>query len=306
MAAAALFGWCGVRVLLLGAAVGATSHRPVLRAAAGERLGRWLDCLVTFFLFGSLTAMVAAAGAAGREAWRLPPFLGSLAMAGAAAGTVLLGLTGVSKAISRVAPLLIAAAVGVSAAALLAGPADGPGSAVTAARPVVPWWPAAAVLYVSFNLVGAVAVLAPLGGAAREARPLVAGGVLGALGLGAAALGIHLALLAGLPALADVEVPMLRLAGGVGPWAADAYGAVLLLEIYTTAVASLFGLAARLDDAFPGGFEAVALAGAAASLLASRLGFVALVAHLYPLVGAGGLLLLFRLAFPVGAPPARR
>lgn len=304
--ATALFVFFGVRILLIGSAVGATSHWPVLRAVAGDRLGRLLDYLVTFFLFGSLTTMVAAAGAVGREAWRLPAFLGHLAMAGAAAGTVLLGLAGVLKAISRVAPILIASTVGLSMVSVLGRDPAGAGARAIEVAPVVPWWPVATVLYVSFNLVGAIAVLAPLGGATWRRNPLVWGGVLGALGLGVAAMSIHVALLADLTALQHAEVPMVHLSARLAPWVANGYVAILLLEVYTTAVASLFGIAARLGGAFPGSFHTATLAGAVGSLFASRFGFVALVANLYPVIGAGGLILLVCLALPVRSPVARR
>lgn len=298
--AALLFGLFGVRILVVGSRVGASSHWPLLRAVAGDRLGRVLDGLVSFFLFGSLTTMTAAAGAALHETWRLPAPLGSLAMASATAGTVLAGLTGVFKAISRVSPLLIAATVALAAATLWRRVPGGapPAAPDPTVAPVVPWWPLAAILYVSFNLVGAVAVLAPLGGSGVPRRSLVAGAVLGAAGLGLAAASIQMALVTDLGVLQHAEVPMLRVAAGVGPGVADAYSAVLLLEVYTTAVASLFGLAARLRGVFPGGYAPAALAGAGAALFASRLGFVSLVATLYPLVGAAGLALLVCLAFP--------
>lgn len=300
-----LFALFGARILLLGSRVGAASHWPVLRAVAGRRLGRILDALVSFFLFGSLSTMTAAAGAALHETWRLPAPLGSLMMAGAAAGTVLAGLTGAFKAISRVSPLLIAATVALAAATpgfpSGGAPAPAPEASVP---PVVPWWPLAAVLYVSFNLVGAVAVLAPLGGSGVPRRALAAGAVLGAAGLGLAAASIHWAIVADLGVLQHAEVPMLRVAAGASPRVAHAYSAVLLLEVYTTAVASLFGLAARLRGVFPGGYAPAAVAGAAAALFASRLGFVSLVATLYPLVGAAGLALLVCLSIPRKGPPA--
>lgn len=283
--------------------MGATSHWPVLRAVAGDGLGRLLDYLVTFFLFGSLTTMVAAAGSIGREAWRLPAFLSHLAMAGIVAGTVLLGLAGVLTVISRIAPVLIASTVGLSVASVLSRDPAGTGARVIEVAPVAPWWPLAAVLYVSFNLVGAIAVLAPMGGATRRQRPLIWGGTLGALGLGVASGSIHLALLADLPTLQNAEVPMVNLAAAVAPWAANGYVAILILEVYTTAVASLYGLAARLGGSSPAGFRVVTLAGAAGSLVASRFGFVALVANLYPLIGVGGLVLLMCLAFPLRSPP---
>lgn len=298
-----LFALFGARILMVGSRVGASSHRPVLRAVAGRRLGSILDALVSFFLFGSLSTMTAAAGAALHETWRLPAPLGSLVMAGAAAGTVLAG--GAFKAISRVSPLLIAATVAL-AAATTGLPSGGAPAAATepSVPPVVPWWPLAAVLYVSFNLVGAVAVLAPLGGSGVPRRALASGAVLGAAGLGLAAASIHWAIVADLGVLQHAEVPMVRVAAGVGPRVAHAYGAVLLLEVYTTAVASLFGLAARLRGVFPGGYAQAALAGAAGALFAGRLGFVSLVATLYPLVGAAGLILLVCLAIPRRVPPA--
>lgn len=300
LAASLLLAAFGVRILLLGSALGAQSYLPVLRAVAGPGLSRPLDWLITFFLFAALTAMVAATGAACHEAWGLPVILGNLTMAGAAAGTVLLGLRGVLKAVSWVAPLLIASTAGIGVAAFLGrGPATGPGLQAVEVVPVAPAWPLAAVLYVSFNLVGAIAVLAPLGGAARRRSALLAGGILGALGLGLAAMSIHLAFAGDLPGLQYAEVPMVRVAARLGPGVGEVYSGILLLEVYTTAVASLFGLSARLGPVVPGGFGPVTLAGAAGSLFASQLGFATLIATVYPLVGVGGLILLLCLARPV-------
>ncbi len=293
--AAALFALFGARILLLGRESRAASYWPVLLAAAGPVLARPLDYLIVFFLFGSAVTMVAAAGAAGQEAWGWPPLAGSGAMAVAATGTVLLGLRGVTRSISLVSPLLIAAIVALAwAVHLRGGQADGPGAALP---PVVPFWPLAAVLYVSFNLVGAIGVLAPLGGSAARRWSLLAGAALGALGLGLAAASVLSVLHSDLSSLQRAQVPLVRAAGDLAPWAGGAYSAVLLLEVYTTAVASLFGLTSRLDRLLPRGPTRGALL-VGATLLASRVGFARLVATLYPLVGAAGLLLLACLAFP--------
>lgn len=293
VAAAVLFAVFGAEILRLGHELRAASHRPVLAALGGRTLGGAMDAVVTAFLFGSTTTMVAAAGATMHEAWGLPHLAGSLALAAAATATVLLGLRGVVAAISRLSPAIVVAVLAIAAAALAAEPAAPTG--LVRAGPVVPWWPLAAVLYVSFNLVGAVAVLAPLGAAVGR-RSLSAGAVLGAAGLGLAALSIHLGIARHLGALHDAEVPMIRLATALWPWARDPYAIVMLAEIYTTAVASLFGLAARLREAWPGRTRAVAPAAGALSLLAAQAGFVTLVATLYPLVGAAGLLMLWFLA----------
>lgn len=298
--AAALFALFGARVLLLGMEQRATSYWPVVRAVAGPRLGRALDAVVLFFLLGSSVTMVAAAGATVREAWGLPPWLGSSLMAAAAAGTLLRGVRGVARAISLASPALIGAMVALAWSFWLRGGQAGGPPAPPGVAPVVPFWPLAAVLYVSFNLVGAIGVLAPLGGSGRRRASLVAGALLGGAGLGLAAASVQLVLHADPGLLHHAEVPLVRAAGSLAPWAGSAYSAVLLVEVYTTAVASLFGLATRLRAVLPSG-PAGAWAVAALCLAASRLGFARMVATFYPLVGAAGLLLLVCLALPGGA-----
>lgn len=298
--ATGLFVFFGLAALRVGSRLGARSHAAVVAVVGGRWLGRALDGLIAFFLFGALATMVAGAGAVSEDQWGQPALAGCLLLAAATVVTVWFGLNGVTGAMGTVAPLLLVATVGVSLATLLREGIPLATPAAPAAAPV-PWWPASAVLYVSYNLVGAVAVLAPLGGAVTSRAALARGAALGGGGLGLAALGIHLALSATLPAAAAHEVPMLHVAGRLGPAVGLGYGAVLLAEIYTTAVASLYGLTARFASPGPGktvmaGFRRAALVIGVASLAAGRLGFATLVGTFYPLTGLAGLTLLVLLA----------
>lgn len=307
--AAALFALFGLAALRLGALTGAASHR-ALAAAGGRWLGPLIDGLITVFLFGTLSTMLAGAGAVLREEWGVPSMVGNLALLVATVGTVWLGLNGVIGAMVAVTPLLVTATVGISSAVLWR---DGPGAgagAVGLVEPPVPWWPVSALLYVSYNIAGAAAVLVPLGGAGLKAGERLKGAVIGALGLGVAALSIHLALLATLPASAAYEVPMVHIAGLVEPRAAAAYSLVLLAEIYTTALAGLYGLAARLSGGanrrgLPLGFRGTTLVLGLTALLAAQMGFATLVGTFYPLAGLLGIVLLAVLLGSLVSKPCR-
>jgi len=100
---------------------------------------------------------------------------------------------------------------------------------------------------------------------------------------------------------------MLALARQWGPAAGTAYSVAMWLEIYTTAVTALYGVAARARPPRRPGFAgAVLLLGALAFAL-SFLGFARLVQRLYPLVGYLGLVILGALAVTAArrgpAPP---
>jgi uncharacterized membrane protein YkvI len=87
---------------------------------------------------------------------------------------------------------------------------------------------------------------------------------------------------------------MLALAVQMSPAVGVIYVLVLFSAIYTTAVGALFGIKARIDNI--SGLDAkrkngIIIAVAVAALLATQIGFVNLVAFLYPLYGYMGILI---------------
>jgi len=90
---------------------------------------------------------------------------------------------------------------------------------------------------------------------------------------------------------------MLQIAGNLTPWARTFYSVILLAEIYTTAVSSLYGFTARLAALESKRFSYLAIMASLVALASAQLGFSRLVATLFPLVGYGGLLLLGALAY---------
>jgi uncharacterized membrane protein YkvI len=299
LVATALFVFFGMIILDLGRKLGADSHREIIQYAGGRWVGTAVDGVITFFLFGALTAMTAGAGAIFREQFGLPHIAGSLVLVAATMLTVLVGISGVISAISYVVPVLLLAVFGIAAATLAAGPID-PGAVALwagSSRPAVPFWPLSAVVYVSYNLVLGVSVLGPLGRHVQDRHTIRKGALYGGIGLGLGALAINLSLLARVPAISGFEVPMVYIAAGISPVAQVAYSIVLLAEVYTTAVGSLYGFAERITDQGKPLFRWIVAGTGVAAFGAGQLGFSTLVRVLYPAVGYAGLLMLAGLLY---------
>ncbi|MEW6662380.1 MAG: hypothetical protein ACOY9Y_11780 [Bacillota bacterium] len=296
----ALFTLFGYFVLELGFQLRANCHLPVIRHAGGPLIGRIIDVVITFFLFGALTIMMAGGGAILHEQFGLPKLLGNSLMAIISILTVVVGIGGVISANSLVVPLLFFAVIGVSGYSLFMRPGAIAQNLMEldASQAVLSWWPASAVAYTSYNIILAVAVLAPLGALSSSRRTLKLGALMGGFGLGLAAIAITLALWAKLPEAAKYEIPMVYVAGGFSCGIRWAYSLVLLTEVYTTAVGNLYGFCARMIDPERGrGFPLLVVITGVAAFLAAQLGFTTMVRVLYPAMGYAGLILLGALTY---------
>lgn len=291
----AVFGWI---IMDLGFHFHSTSYLSITRYAGGKWIGGFTDLVIGFFLFGGLAAMFAGAGAMLHQVFRLPPIVGASLMALLTVLTVMSGLSGVINSITIVVPFLILSAIGVSVASFFINPI--PASPVPTSlmqNPVVNNWFLSSILYVSYNTVTTVAVLGPVGATARNKRAFKWGAVIGGLGLGVGALAIFLTIKANISGLYGVEIPMLTIAARISPWMQTLYAIVLVAEIYTTAVADLYGFTARLVKASSPRFKLITVLIAVLALLFSQFGFVTLVRYLYPLVGYAGVIFLACLVF---------
>lgn len=291
LGAALLFATLGALILKLGHDLNAESHLVVVEEIVGPAAGRILDLVITFFLFGGAAVMMAGAGAVFAEHWHLSRLLGTALMAMLSGATVLMGLRGVVASISAVAPVLIAMVLVISSGAIFTNglsPHD-----LAFSRPdlaATPLWPLSMLLYVSYNLLLSVSVLGPLGREVRSGATAWWGGMAGGLALGLGTLFINLALLSGLPETARFEVPMLHLSRQYPAWVAGLYSLVLWAEVYTTAVASLYGLTVRLARPGTARFRLLVPALTLGALGLSQVGFAPMVAILFPAVGWLGLL----------------
>ncbi len=288
----------GYFVMALGRKLNSRSHLEIIKYSGGKELGAIIDLVITVFLFGSFTAMIAGTGALFSQQFNLPPLTGNIVMAVLATVTVLTGINGVINSLSFVVPFLLTAVIGTGLFSIISSRPDINAAAIGESSLIANWF-VSAVLYVSYNIIISTAVLSPLGSEAQDIRAVRNGAVLGGLGLGLGAVMIYFALSCSISEVTDLEVPMIYIAGGIHPAIQTAYAAVLAAEIYTTAVASLYGFVSRISDIrrHPVKSRIAAAEVTVAALLASQFGFSNLVKYLYPAVGYCGITLLVCLIF---------
>ena len=288
MVSTALFFLIGYAILVIGWRLKAPSHVEVVRFTNGALLGAFIDILITIFLFGGLSAMIAGAGAVFNEQLHVHPMWGTFALALVALLTVIAGTRGVIRANSFLVPLMIAAMLAVSIVSLTRNPITSQDiDTMVGFEGATPHWLLSAVNYASYNVVVCIGVLAPMGAAATDKKTLRRGALLGAAGLGATLSAIYLCVITNITATGPKELPMAAAAGGISGIVGIIFVAVLFAAVYTTAVGNLFALSQRMTLGLPRKLF-ITLA-ACLALLAGQFGFSNLVRFLYPAVGYGGM-----------------
>jgi uncharacterized membrane protein YkvI len=284
-----LFFFMGYTILMLGRSLRAGSHVEIVRFTNGKILGAAIDIIVTLFLFGGLSAMIAGAGAIFKEQFGVSPILGTLVMAIVTLLTVVTGTKGVINAISLVVPFLIVTVLFVAVFSLSKNPVS-QREIETAERltGAAPDWMISSVNYASYNIVVCIGVLAPIGAATQDKRKLFFGALFGAAGLGIGIAAIDLCILTNIVQVSALEVPMIAVAEKISVVVKVIFAVVMFAEVYTTAVGNLYAFTQRVSVRLP---KAAVIGGVTfLAFLAGQLGFSNMVKYLYPAVGYGGIL----------------
>jgi len=299
-----LFCLTGTLIMLLGNRLEAHSFGQVVRHVCGSKLGPLMDFLLTLFLFGALSVMLAGSGAVFFQQWGLSFSLGTALTMIVTILTVLAGLRGIIKANSLVVPLMVFICVSATLPTITVKNLESVLSGfVPAATGAASLWFMSALLYVSYNITLSVSVLAPLGRAIKNRRALIWGGVLGGLGLGILAMLINLAILSHYPDSSNYEIPSLFVAGRMAWIIQLAFSFVLWAEIFTTVIGSVYGLAARISEYTGVSYTTIVIVLMLVAFIISHFGFSGLVGTLYPLFGYISFIFLARL---VSYPLVRR
>ena len=289
----ALFGYI---IMDIGRKINSPSHYSIINEISGKYLGSIIDFLITFFIFCGLVTMFAGSGALFNEFFNLPTLSGSIFMAIIAAFTVFFGISGVVNGISILVPFLILTSVIISILSIGFVPGDLAPIEMPSSSELIKNWTWGSLLYISYNIVLAVAILGPLGANSKNQKSIKNGAILGAIGLGISSICMYFALYTHINDVAGLRVPMIYIAGRINSSLPIIYSVMLLAGIYTTAVASLYGFVANtIDIKNKKKYYALTLLSTFIALIASQFGFSNLVRYLYPAIGYCGLTLLLAL-----------
>lgn len=289
-----------VLFILMGFLIVGVSHRlgtgdlakillPVEHPAAEKVVG-WI---VASFLFMGYFSMLAAGGALVEQQFGLHRGIGSLVLMLLVTFTAIRGFRKVSDRLGKVTPILLAAALTVSLVLLFNDPDPGVAAPAIEASPLAPNWLVAAIVFLSYNVLGAVPILGNCTIYTDRLGKARIGAVLGGLFLGSCAFIIYLATRTDPGLAADSPLPMLALAWALSPLLRDLYALVLVISVFGTATTCFFGFSTRIGGGRQR--ESILWAFALVGLAGSMLGFSRIVAIIYPLEGYVSLVLMLLL-----------
>ena len=278
----------------MGQRLKAGSHKEVIQALLGRRLGGVFDLLITFFLFAVTVVMLAGAGSLLHQWMGLPEVWGSVLATVVTVLIVCLDVGRVIAFIGAVTPLLALMAVVVAGHVMAMPQADT--AALEAAAATQPrgagHWLVAALLYVSYTVVAGMPFLVIMGGQASSRSTALRGGLLGGLLLAVLVLLVTYALYGRMDTLGHLSMPMLALATQISPWLGHLMSLVIFGMIVNTAVGMLYAFVARLVPAGTPQFRWTTAATGVLALGGSFVGFIALVGTVYPAYGYLGFALI--------------
>ncbi|KAB7705551.1 hypothetical protein F9802_13495 [Bacillus aerolatus] len=294
VAATVLFSFLGMQLLQIGSRLQTDSHKNVIDLICGRILGRFVDIIITFFLFGVAVVMIAGSGSIFQQQFGIASLYGSLVMTGLTIVTVCFQFQKVISAISLMTPFLFVMIFIVTAFSFVQY-----GGNVTdifqlgkTENTAASNWMISAVLYVSYNIAAGGAILTLIGGAEKNEKTAGLGGLFGGIGLGLLVLLINVTMLLNFQEIQSVDMPIVHIANEVSPVIGYLMSFVLLAMIYNTTVGMIYAFAARVIPSSHRSFKPSVISFTIVAFFASFVGFVKLVGTLYPIVGYLGMTLM--------------
>ena len=299
MVATALFAYLGMMLTWLGSRTGTHSHKSVIYQISGRHIGRIVDGIIIFTLFGVGVVMIAGAGSTLNQQFGLPAYVGSIAMTLMMGATLMLDVSRVVGLIGSITPFLVLALALVCVYSLstmersfaeLAPIAEGIDS-------TLPHWLVSAVNYVSFNIAVGAAMALVMGGAEPNANIARWGGLLGGAGVGVLIMISHLAMFSQVDQIAGYALPLLKIIDGISPLLAKGMAFVLFGMIFSTGASMFYAFVARFTRMQTTAANRFSIVTLLVAFIASFAGFTQLVAFFYPLIGYLGLFLVLALIY---------
>ncbi|NQX48042.1 hypothetical protein HQN87_22205 [Paenibacillus tritici] len=300
----ALFIWLGTKMMIIARRIAADSYEDFNRHLFGARAGGSISLFTMIILIGVNSIMLAGAGAIFKEHLALPYQAGLLLTILGSYFLLKRGISGILQINSLVVPLMLTLSLILVFNTLVVPGAERFLFLPTDHGAINAW--IAPLLYTSFNLGMAQAVLVPLARHTDDERALIRGGILGGAGIGFMLLAAHFAMSSQMPGILQFEIPMGSIAIRLGPVVQMIFLLLIFMEIFSTFVAGIYGVSVQLQQRLPVAPALVAPLLMLICYVFSQFGFSSLLGIFYPIFG--GLCLIWvvmLLRSPLSPPPGQ-
>jgi len=300
----AFFALYAALIMLVTRRLNTDNYNLIIVPGGNRFLTIVVDIIMAFLMLLIFCVMVVGAGAQFNQFFGWDPLVGSIIMTVISVITVFWGSESLLSSFNIVVPIMVGLGVVISVASLFFAPngvhiADPTGWAQPNA--LVGNWFLSALLYVLYNMLGGVVSLPNLGIQAKSTKQAVTGAILGGVTIAILAACLFMGVMSNAgnptenaPNVIQSDMPMLAVAKSLSVVTGPLYMFVLFAAIYTTASGFMFGMKARLDNfkkMTPKLRNILLIVIGAAALLGTRVGFVNLIATVYPTFGYIGMLI---------------
>nr|WP_047241482.1 hypothetical protein [Corynebacterium epidermidicanis] len=299
MVAGAIMTLAGTVFLQLGSYFHASEHNTVFRQVTHPVVSKLLDVAVIITLFAIGFVMLAGAGSNMEQQFGWPTWAGSLLMLVLVLACGMLDVNKVSKVIGAVTPTTIIAVLFIGIYTMFHMPDDPVAMMELAGQTETPvsHWLVSALNYDGLALILAVSMSLVIGGDHLDPREAGRGGLWGGLiytimmGLAFFALLMHADVIQG------TDIPMLVILTSIHPVLGTIMALIIFLMIFNTAIGMFYALGKRLSAGHEDRYFPIFVAGCLAGFAVSFVGFRALMAYVYPVIGYIGMFMVVILVY---------
>ena len=285
-----LFVLLGIITAVIAIKLGTNDMGRVIVPGHNKYLVQFVGYFMALMLFTVLITMSAAGGALFDQQLGLPRVLGGAVIIAMVILTVIGGFDRVSHAFRFMMPFLIGIILLLCISVIFSGDVKEAGDAAFKPSPLAPTWWLAAILYISYNILAVIPIVATAAVNAKSTRHAVWGAALGGVFLTLLALFILLVLRTD-PVMANsMEMPMLAFSANFSGPVNIIYTGVLFFAIYASATGNYYGFTTKLKPRSSKNLKIILIAilGFGFGLM----GFKNVIAYMFPLEGFAGILII--------------
>ena len=280
---AVLFVVLGMMTAYLARILGTNDMGRIIAPGGNPKIENLVSWFMAIMLFTVLINMTAAGGALLHQNFGISRLVGGVLIGVLVIVTVLGEFERISRVFRYIMPVLFAAVILISVLAVTANLGASAQREPVKPSPIAGNWVLAACLYISYNILAMIPIVATSSVNAKSEKSAMLGSGLGGIFLGVLAFTIVLALQKDMQFAQAMDMPMLAYAGRISKGAGIIYSVLLFAAIYASATSNFYGFTTKLRTDEKKSRKVIL--SACLAFLLGLVGFKNVVAYMFPIEG---------------------
>ena len=280
---AVLFVVLGMMTAYLARILGTNDMGRIIAPGGNPKIENLVSWFMAIMLFTVLINMTAAGGALLHQNFGISRLVGGVLIGVLVIVTVLGEFERISRVFRYIMPVLFAAVILISVLAVTGNLGASAQREPVKPSPIAGNWVLAACLYISYNILAMIPIVATSSVNAKSEKSAMLGSGLGGIFLGVLAFTIVLALQKDMQFAQAMDMPMLAYAGRISKGAGIIYSVLLFAAIYASATSNFYGFTTKLRTDEKKSRKVIL--SACLAFLLGLVGFKNVVAYMFPIEG---------------------